>query len=433
MTLEPTPSFYNLIHNLELHPKLKQLLAYSLKGKKPPKDLFDVTSYYYYSAYVKPKLTKALKDENPFLRIYISPNYLIYDIGVNYKQYRRTYVYTYIIGIDNDKLFVNRIHGTPDTYKIETIKLKDHIEIRFTDDNIIHNIMGYEIDLGDLENITIENITPNPTTNIRVQGDLVLQLEQADDQRLSIYIGTGRILDHIEILMIDLVNRILLEHGLTPTITGLFNNLEIYLPSVAPRKNDIEYLNKLVSLLYRELKELFGEQEIELIEFEYSTAKEIRIKSTYNCALICDREGGGLENPYNHLLIRVACNALEDRPNTLFHEILNETIEAIKSAPLSNFEFNIGNHFIKLTNAKSLSFSYRPSRQPITLNEHYITIRNPLTFIVYPNSTLELQHPEHGIKTITFKNNYIIRFTHVNVHEHYTRERNRVILKKLKL
>jgi hypothetical protein len=42
-------------------------------------------------------------------------------------------------------------------------------------------------------------------------------------------------------------------------------------------------------------------------------------------------------------------------------------------------------------------------------------------------------HKEHGIKTIKFSNVYVIRFTHVNTHWDYIRERNRVILRNLEL
>jgi hypothetical protein len=425
MTLEPTPSFYNPINN----PKLKQLLAYSLDGIKPPKDLFDDTSYHYYMTYVKPKLTRALKDKNHTLRIYVAPNYLVYDIPVHYKQHQRTYIYTYVFGIDNEKIFVNRLHGIPDIDSIITVLVGGNIELRLTDDKDIHKVMGYDIDLADMEETTIGDIPPNQAKSIRVQGDIVIQLGQLNDFRLSLFIGHREILDHITTLVVDLINRILLNYGLSSRITG---NV-IHLPSVAPRNNDLEYLSKVVKLLHKELTEILGEQEIELRADEHYTFYEIIIKSIYNCTVWTDIQRGGYGNPYNHIRIIVNCDPSLYEPSKLAREILNEIIEAIKSTPPSSFEFNIGNHYVRLTNAKSLSFSYRPNKQPITINEHIINVRNPLSFIVTPNSTLELQHQEHGIKTIMFKDNYIIIFRHVNVHNNFIRERNRVILKKLKL
>jgi hypothetical protein len=425
--MNPQSSFS--LYNIQLHPKLKQLLAYSLDNLNPQKNLFDEISYHYYMTYVKPKLAQALKDKNNTLRIYISPSYLIYDIPVHYKQHRRTYIYTYIIGIDNDKLFVNRLYGTPDIDSMLIALLNHNIELRLTDDSMMYKIMGYDLDLSYVEEATIENIPPNQTRNIRVQGDLVLRLGSLNDFRLSLFIGSREILDHITILVVDLINRILLNYGLSSRITG---NV-IHIPSVAPRNNDLAYLSKVANLLHKELTEILGEEEIELRSDEHYTFYEIIIKSTYNCTAWCNIERGGYGNKYNHIRITVNCDPILHEPRGLDKEILNEIIEAIKSTPLSNFEFNIGNHYVRLTNAKSLSFSYRPSKQPITINEHIINVRNPLSFIVTPDTTLELQHPEHGIKTIKFKDNYIIIFTHVNTHRDYTTERNRVILRTLKL
>jgi hypothetical protein len=425
--MNPQPFFS--INNLELHPKLKQLLAYTLNNEKPPKDLFDEVSYHYYMSYVKPKLAQALKDKNYTITIYVAPNYLVYDIPVHYKQHQSTRIYTYVFGIDNEKIFVNRLHGIPDIDSIETILLGGYIELRLTDDKDIHKVMGYDIDLADMEETTIGDIPPNQAKSIRVQGDIVIHLGQLNDFRLSLFIPHSEILYHISILVVDLINRILLNYGLSSRIAG---NV-IYLPSVAPRNNDLGYLSKVVKLLHKELTEILGEQEVELRENEYNLFYEIIIKSIYNCTAWCETEGGGYGNPYNHIRIIVNCNPILNEPSRLARELLNEIIEAIHNTPPTTHEFNIGNHYVRLTNAKSLSFSYRPSKQPITLNENIINIRNPLSFIVTPNSTLELQHPEHGIKTIKFKDNYIILFEHVNVHEHYTRERNRVILRKLKL
>jgi hypothetical protein len=429
--MNPKPSFstYNQIINIQLYPKLKQLLAYSLNDKKPPKQLFDEINYHYYMTYVKPKLAQALKDKNNTIRIYISPSYLIYDIPVFYKQYQITHVYTYIVGIDNDKLFVNRLYGTPDIDSMLIAIVNHNTELRLTDDSMMYKIMGYDLDLSYAEETTIEDIPPNQARNMRVQGDLVLRLGSLDDFRLSLFIGSREILEHITILVIDLINRIMLNYGLSSRII----NNTIYLPSTAPRNNDLAYLSKVAKLLHKELTEILGEEEIELRADEHHTFYDIIIKSTYNCTAWCIVEGGGYGNKYNHIRITVNCDQALHEPRGLYREILNEIIEAIKNTPPSTFEFNIGNHFIRLTNSISLSFNYRPSKQPITLNEHIINVRNPLSFIVTPDTTLELQHPEHGIKTVKFKDNYIITFAHVNTHRNYTSERNRVILKTLKL
>jgi hypothetical protein len=421
------------IQNTTLHPKLKQLLICTLNNKKPPKNLFDESSYHYFSIYVKPKITMALKAEHPIVRIYISPNYLVYDLGVHFKQHQRTYFYTYIFGVDNDRIFVNRIHRAPAADDEEIIMLRGFIELRLTTDEVMYRIMGFDINLDDQEETIIGNITQDRPVSIRVQGDVVLQVEPLNNNSLIHYLHPERITEHISTLMTDLINRILLNYGLSPETT----NTTIHLLNTAPRSNDVSYLEKIALLVYKELKELLGSQEVEIITDMHQTHYELRINSKYNCTAWAETVGGGLNNPYNHIRIRTVCGSILDRPPyepaPLFTELRNEIIEAINNTPPTDFELNIGNHYVKLSNAKSLSFNYKPNKQPITLNEHTINIRNPLTFIVTPSSTLELQHPEHGIKTIRFRNSYIIRFTHVHVHENYIAERNRAIIRNLKI
>jgi hypothetical protein len=422
----PNPQFsfsiYNTINNLDLHPKLKALLHYSLYNRRPPRDLFDnINSYYYYISYVKPKVVRVLKDRSSRLNVYISPHYLLYDIRLYYKYHGRAYHYYYIFGIDNDKVFVNRVNGPTDFYT--TIAQFDNIEFRLINDNLMHIIMGYHIDLGDKEDTTIEF-----TTNIRfvrIQGDLMLELIPLDENTntLGRFIDSRRILEHVELLLLDLINRILIDYGLSTNVT---RNNTLVLNSIAPRDNDRYYLNKLFKLLVKELKEI---GEIEYNENEYTITPKFGFN---NCFINCFRLGGGFSNPYNHLGVSVSCGVWGDI-GVITRELNREIIEALSNLPPSIYEFNIGNHYVKINNTKSLSFSYRPSKQPLTLNENTINIINPLTFIVTPNTSIELIHREHGLKTVRFGNNYIVRFTHVSTHNDYLRERNRVILRNLEL
>jgi hypothetical protein len=420
---KPKPSFSLLINSLDLHPKLKLLLSYSLHNRRPPKDLFDTTSYNYYMVYVKPKLTRVLRDKNSDLVVYVSPDYMIYDIRAYYKWYNQGYHYRYIFGVDSNQIFVNRVNGAPDSF-FEIKQLDNNIWVKVIGNNLMHGVMGYNVDLGDREDIVID-ISTN-ITRVRVQGDLVLELiplNEKDEITLGRFIDSRRILDHVELLLLDLINRILLDYGLS---TDIVRNNTIILNSVAPRDNDRYYRDKVFRLLVKELKEL-GE-----IEYNEEGHRIIPRFGYDNCSINCFRLGGGLSNPYNHIGISVSCGVWGDI-GVITRELNREIIEALNNTPLGNFEFNIGNHYVKINNGKSLSFSYRPSKQPLTLNENIINVLNPLTFIVTPNSIIELNHPEHGLKNIKFKNNYIIRFDHVNTHTFYLRERNRVILRNLEL
>jgi hypothetical protein len=204
---------------------------------------------------------------------------------------------------------------------------------------------------------------------------------------------------------------------------------------VAPRKNSLVYLEKLVKLIHRGLSELLGEGEVELHQMGEDVYDdyiyEVRVRGGYNCSVLCGVEFGGLGNPYDHLLASVDCNVFRLGPGTIFNEVFREALEALESIPFVTHELSVGNHYARIANAKPLSFTFRPTRQPLTLNENIITVVNPLTYMATPSTTIELHHREHGMKNIKFKRNYIIRFTHIDTHPHYLVERNRAILRNI--
>jgi len=453
---KPFFSLYNIVNNLELHPKLKLLLVNSLSNRRPPRDLFDTHSYHYYMVYVKPKLTMVLRNKDivirgrrysvehyivkPYLTMFISQSYTLYYFDFKWVECYRysnscdtrgSYGYYYVFGVDNDnKVFVNRAIGAPDLNE-NSIKVSDNIELRFISDNAIRGVMRYSIDLGDLEEVIID-VDPEKMgvigVNIRIQGDIVLRLEPLNRDRLLLgYIGYDSIVSHVRLLLIDIINRILLDYGLSPTVRANAVALE----SVAPRRNDNVYRRKVFKLLAKELKELLGENNIEVNE----NIEEIRITGGDFMGFIVSVNigGGGRDNPYNHIIISIHRNSWDLDGNEFVKRLCKELLEALESLPLMNHEFSIGNHYVKISNAKPLSFSYRPSKQPLTLNENIINVINPLTYIVTPSSIIELVHREHGLKVVRFKNNYIITFDHVNTHRRYLGERNRVILRNLEL
>jgi hypothetical protein len=407
---------------------LKNLL---LEPANPPRELFDDASYYYYVDYVRPKLSRALAGGGSQLYIYVSPNYLIYEVALYYRRFRSTH--RYLAGVDGDRIFVNRVAGAPDYYLRAGVF--GNVELRLISDRLVHGVLGYMIDVGDVEDVVVD-VAPNPitpatpATRIRVQGDLALEIAEPSEVAFRELVGPGRIENHVAILLADLVNRVLLDRGLSPQI----RDADILLPSVAPRRNTEAYLEKLARLLHRGLSELLGDGEVELHragEDIYDYVYEVRVGGGYNCSVLCGAEFGGLGNPYNHLVATVDCNAFRLGPGALFHEVFREALEALEGMPFVTHELSIGNHYARIANAKPLSFTLRPSRQPLTLNEHVVTVANPLTYLATPSTTIELHHREHGMKTIRFKRDYIIRFTHIDTHPDYLIERNRAILRNI--
>ncbi len=423
-----------VVDGLDLHPLLKTLL---LEPIRPPRELFDDASYYYYADYVLPKLSRALAGGGSQLYIYVSPNYVIFEVVLYYRRFRTTHSYRYLAGIDGGRIFVNRVAGAPDYYLRAGVF--GNVELRPISDRLVHGVLGYMVDMGDKEDIVVD-IAPNPVTpatpatRIRVQGDLAIEVIEPSETVIRELVGPGRVENHVAILLADLVNRVLLDRGLSPRVRGT----DILLPSAAPRKNSLVYLEKLARLLHRGLSELLGEGEVELhsrvgddIDIYDDYVYEVRAMEGYNCSVLCGVEFGGLGNPYDHLAATVDCNPFRLGPGTIFNEVFREALEILEGIPFVAHELSVGNHYARIANAKPLSFTFRPTRQPLTLNEHIITVANPLTYMVTPSTIVELHHREHGMKNIKFKRNYIIRFTHIDTHPDYLVERNRVILRNI--
>jgi hypothetical protein len=308
-----------------------------------------------------------------------------------------------------------------------SMKIDDKIELRLVGDHAMRGVMGYHVDYGDVEDVTI-NLEPDTvvTATVRIQGDIVLALEPIS--RLLDHVGLDGIIRHVRLLLIDMINRILLDNGLSAVIWGN----SVVLENVAPRRKAHIYQHKVLDLLARELKELLGDINVSVNEYNH----EIGLSHSDFAGFIIRVRTmrGGYGNPYIHILIEVDHDSWHSRnSNSLVIALQNELLKEFESIPFTNVEFSLDNHHIRITNTKPLSFIYRPSKQPLTLNENIISVTNPLTFIVTPDSVLELSHKEHGFKTVRFRNKYIITFRHVNIHTEYLNERNRVILRNLKL
>jgi hypothetical protein len=453
MPSQPLNLFSNVVNELELHPKLKILLLHSLEGKKPPEDVFDAISYGYFVAHIRPRLRDVLKNRPvvirsrhdwydnvirfvriPSLVVYVSPSYLIYEFvdltsecyDVNLKNCveRGRWHRYYMFGVDNDgRIFVNRVNGAPDIYERE-LQLADNIKLRWVSDVAMRGVLGYTVDFGDREEVVVD-FPSNPAqhVDVRVQGDIVLTVEPLT--ALPRYAGQANMNGHVELLLADVIARILLEHNIS--WNAGHNRNEFFILYTAPRKKDAQYLDKVAGLVTRELGELLGDVEA-VKDNEYNGRYVVKIKAgdfagseVYISAWRSRRSGGDGR-------IEIAVFATGSRLTaTMWREMLN----AIESMPFTSMEFSIGNHHVKISNTKPLSFIYRPSRQPVMLNENIITIVNPLTFIVTPNTTIELYHREHGIKTVKFKDSYIITFRHVYTNIDYATERNSVVIERL--
>jgi hypothetical protein len=410
----------------ELRPELRVILESALSNNTPPKDFFDETSWLYYLSYVKPKLTKVHKSPSPDvakLEVYVSPSYLVLYPVIETP--RGTIARAYLFGVSEDgRVFVNRLLRPPIAYDDSVTRLTSNISIATLDDVKIYNDLGYDFDVAEKEEAVID-FAHSDGTRYRVQGDIVLAVRPWPEIPGLL----ERVQNYVERLLLDIVNRILIDAGLS-TVTaasGARDSFILMYFTVPPRSKE-RYIAKLSDLIAVRLAELYGGEAIRVqsvgeVSFADGEFKGCHIRvGAIRDALRPDRF-----NPYLDLIIMIWCSVT----TPLVMEIAREVHEAYERTPFTDMEFTVGNHHVKLYNVKSMSFSYRPRRQPLTLDELMITVRNPRTFLATKDSMVELAHPEHGVKTVRFAGTYIVRFEHVNVAPMFPSERNRVVLRLL--
>jgi hypothetical protein len=442
----PNPPFSIPPHILDvLRPELRAILEHSLSQKRLPRELFDEVSYRYFQTYVKPKLTVALANRTlvkrmwgkklylkPRMSIIVSPNYLvyrfisdIYNCGTTCKEVGFS-VRIYLLGVGDDgRVFVNNIHSVPVPLAEGWTQLSENIDALVVEDVDVHKALGYDVDLGGREEATIN--LQGDFERYRIQGDLVLEVSR--------WIGVfpelkAEVLAYGERLLLDLINRILISHGLSTDLAD--NRSDLVLRNAITARNRRTYLLKVARLLEHSLSDVFGEGTVVLEEGERNMRLKVKAGEFEGCGVeVFDWMGWErrLTDPYLDIRVRVECYGLTPIVLNTYLDIL----EAFLDDTPGDFEFNIGNHHVRLHGAKSLSLMYKPRRQPLTLDEVVIRVAMPRTFLVSPQSRLELLHPEHGVKTVRFTDTYIVSFTHVDVANSFPSDRNRVILRNLKL
>jgi len=237
-----------------LNPVLKPVLEASLAGRRPPASLFDPVSYRYYLRYVKPKIARVMGGPGGGeLVIHVSPSYILYSAGLRIRG--RRHYYHYILGVDSDsKVFVNRVNGPPLWYDRE-LPVGGLVTVRTTSDQQMRWVLGYDVDLGDREEVTIGGV--DGLVRYRIQGDIVLRVEPLT--AIINYVSYREVVAHIRLLLLDVVNRILLDRG----FSTVADREAVILWGLAPRRRARLYARAILEELARGLGELLGDVRVD--------------------------------------------------------------------------------------------------------------------------------------------------------------------------
>jgi len=413
-------SFFSILD--DCHPLIKKLALSIFEKRKPKKEWFnDEINYYYYMFYVRPKLTACngyfyiFGNEfykNHYKTIMISSNY----IGISIKFEIKDHYYTdyryhnYIIGVDGvrDKLFVNKV-GNMHLDTNNMMMYKD-FGIIFAADEKFWDIFGYDHDVDDgNDTVIIDDVG-----TYRVQGEVVLTVIKETDitERVISDFWTD-VVAYIRTLAIDRLLGVITEIGYSPEIIREGRHIEL---RVFMKVNEKQF-NKFVNNVVKALEKYFSDVKVDRDYIKCNTIDLGEVTFYVKSSIGRDYISITVIYPYFFYEMQNCKIAVK---------IKNELIKAFQNLPKSSFEFFVGEHLIKVKNAYSLRMTYVPEIQPIFINQVDVNSYEN-SFIVFPNSVVEIEHREHGKKTIKFNDTYIIRFATTAIDNLFISERNKVV------
>jgi hypothetical protein len=399
-----------------------------LNNEKPKRDWFsDDVNYFYYIHYVRPKLTA--KDGyyycygNDFHKsyiksLYVAKNYIATEIKVKISRLGMSdYInyYVYVIGIDRtyNKLFVNRIPSAITIFDDADCIVLQNLRIIKIDDNKVREVLGYEFDVDN----TNECVTISIPGRYRVQGEVIMILSKEIDFVKRVVDNFDRdIRDYIVALAMDRLYGVLLELGYSPIISRTNLDVDVTLNINLDDKNFEKFVYNVVKVLKKYFDNMGGEVGVRHSHI-YVSHPDLG-DLVYN-----------FQNNKPLRRIRITCQheyIYDPVKGNIYLKTIDEVRNMFEKLPKSNFEFFIGEHRIKIINAYSLRMTYTPEIQPIFLNQLSIGSHEN-GFIVFPDSSIEINHREHGKKVIKFGDTFIVEFDTTNVANAFLMERNKIV------
>jgi hypothetical protein len=96
-----------------------------------------------------------------------------------------------------------------------------------------------------------------------------------------------------------------------------------------------------------------------------------------------------------------------------------------------SFEFIVGNHHVRLEKARSMAVRYKPKHQPLLLGDLVVEAGGRGWYHVSPDTVVTIVHDEHGVTTVRFNGEYLVRFRIIDFATAHFHERNAIVLDML--
>jgi len=389
--------------------------------------------YEYYRRFIVPRLSFEMRrvDRNYVrtsrLEFYISQNYIFIHVEeVNVEKSSR-YAYFFLIGFDDNKLFVNELE-----LPLRPMKFRWGAQ-RF----VAEGVEVYEIEDEEmLKMLKIRGSSHGYAVieeegRFRVQGEVVLNVVEVID-------SMDEMLRRIMLMEVEEYVRSWIHERITLVLTNIGFNVEL-----TPRAQSIFIREAAKGLGIRDkvaaarrLAELLAEElvrgrllDVEVIDYKVEQASSERYDFTVRLRMTT--KDGDVIIAINLLKNSVTVQAdMSGLLEKLRDKLLKELIEVAKSSK-RDFEFYVSNHRVTLKNCLSPSFALKPSLK--MLNFLFTSEVRVQTFgyIFDKDSEIVLQHREHGTSIVKFAKPAIARIDTLEVSVDYLTNVNQVVFSML--
>jgi hypothetical protein len=344
-------------------------------------------------------------------------------------------------GITEDgKLFFNELPAPDNTFfKIPVYNLPSEIQMSVSKDCFVRELFGFNEFAPDGAILSTEG--GRERFGVRLQGEVVADLYGVDAEGMSYNafilkrVKKG-LENYLGIIVTDLLWGSLLEQGLSPTIG---DDMEV--------PNLLRYEGfKPVPIILEGIRSSVDKEVIRSVIGKYLEVEDVSSIGVYNRLVISSDVFGEfdllmLRSRGGDLELLVVPRNVDKAP--IMSEIENEVVDAFEKALQTSPEVSlwIGNHRLILKNFAFQKVLCRPIRVIAyttlwveTLNIDLVgndKVPQEFNLLSLPNAEIRLEHREHGVKTVYFEPQILLRLRTTNISTEFTRNRNKAVLSLL--
>jgi hypothetical protein len=366
----------------------------------------------------------------PIKEIIVSESYLLI---------RRQGIHAF--GITEDgKLFFNELPAPDNTFfKIPVYNLPSDTQVSVSKDCFVKELFGFREFAPEGAILSTEG--GRERFGVRLQGEVVADLYGVDAEDMSYNafilkrVKKG-LENYLGILVTDLFWGSLIEQGLSPIIG---DDTEV--------PNFLRYEGfKPVPIILEGIRSSVGKEVIRSVIGKYLEVRDMPPMEGDNRLVISSDVFGEfdllmLRSRGGDLKLLVVPRNVDKAP--IMSEIENEVVDAFEKALQTSPEVSlwIGNHRLILKNFATRTVRLPPPRRyrPIflwaeTLNIDLVgndKVPQDFNLLSLPNAEIRLEHREHGVKTVYFEPQILLRLRTTNISTGFTRNRNKAVLSLL--